>query len=111
KKEDSAEVLRPYEYHGLELTIKPREKEAKADCPFCSKEGKFSVNLLTGQWKCWSCGGGLEKGGGGLYDFIKLLWETSDKATTSYRDLLKHRGIEFAETLMYWGAAKSAIDD
>lgn len=102
--------LKAYRFHGMHFDYGSRDKEALTECPFCSKEGKFSVNLKTGQWRCWSCGGGLEKGGGGVLTFLKLFWELCDKSTTSYRDLQEHRGLEQAETVMQWGAVKSVLN-
>lgn len=99
--------LRPYNFHGLALEYSSRDKEAHGQCPFCSKENKFSVNVHTGQWRCWSCGGGLEKGGGGILDFLRLLWEHSDESTSNYSELQKMKGLEYPDTLMAWGMAKS----
>lgn len=104
--------LKPYDFHGLDFTI--QGKEALADCPFCGydKGPKFSVNVETGQWRCLICGGGLDKGGGGPIDFIRRLWEESDKATNGadYQLLAAERGFEFHETIMTWGLAKSIVD-
>ena len=48
--------LRPYEFHGVGLTT--RGKHAVGDCQFCGKEGKFSVEVDTGLWRCLVCGTG-----------------------------------------------------
>lgn len=103
-------TLEGYAFHGVELDYDEREDEAPGVCPFCSKE-KFSVNIATGQWKCWSCGGGSESGGGGIFDFLRLLWEASDKATgsTAYNKLTADRSLEFADTLVHWGVCQSII--
>lgn len=103
------EALRPYVQHGMDLM--GVSKERVSQCPFCGSEKKFSVNEDTGQWRCFTCGGGLDKGGGGIVSFLKLLWETSDKATTSadYAALAKDIGLDYPETVMKFGIAKSVI--
>lgn len=106
------ETLKPYDFHGLDLNI--HGKEALAECPFCNydKGPKFSVNVETGQWRCLVCGGGLDKGGGGPIDFIRLLWEASYKATPgeAYRFLAEEKRIDQVDTLIHWGLAQSVVD-
>lgn len=106
---DVPDSLKPYVFHGMDL--KPHGKENVADCPFCGREAKFSVSGETGQWRCFVCGGGLKEGGGGPVDFIRLLWEHSDKVTNSadYSALAQDRGLEFPETVMAWGWAKNIL--
>ena len=67
--------LRPYTFHGVDLTQKG--SHAIGDCPFCGKEGKFSVDIATGLWRCFVCGGGTNNGGGNGLVFIRLLYERS----------------------------------
>lgn len=104
------ETLKPYEFHGLDLTV--QGQEALSDCPFCGTESKFSVKVDTGQWRCFICGGGLEKGGGGPVAFIEALWKASYESTSpdAYAKLAKDRGLEFADTPAQWGLAQSVID-
>lgn len=67
------DATRPYTFHGVQLT--PRGGHAVGDCPFCRKEGKFSVDVVTGLWRCWVCGSGTASGGGNALTFIRLLHE------------------------------------
>src|SRR5438132_13433556 len=92
--------LRSYRFHGLRLEEGVGARGgAIGDCPFCAKEGKFSVESSTGRWRCWVCGEGSEKGGGNLYTFLRSLWRQSCEATKDNRDLLLNRGLLFPDTL------------
>lgn len=102
------ETLRPYKFHGLELDD-PKGGEALAECPFCSKPGKFSVNVESGQYRCWSCAEGTDKGGGNAVVFIRKLHELSLAATTAadYEELQHHRKLSYPETLIDWAVCRS----
>lgn len=65
--------LRPYLFHGVDLAT--RGSHAVGDCPFCGREGKFSVDVSTGLWRCFVCGSGTDAGGGNGLVFIRLLYE------------------------------------
>lgn len=108
--QQEADPLELYTFHGLDLLLN-KHGEAVGDCPFCGREGKFSVNATTGQWRCFVCGGGQQSGGGGPLDFLKMLWDISDKATTTkdYAALAKDRGLEYPETIAAWQFAKSVL--
>lgn len=67
------DYLAPYSFWGVNL--EPHGMQAVGDCPFCTREGKFSVRRDTGLWRCLICGTGSEKGGGNVYTFIRQLWE------------------------------------
>ncbi|MCK9569156.1 hypothetical protein M0R72_09455 [Candidatus Pacearchaeota archaeon] len=96
-----------YRFHGLDLSSD--EGQSEGTCPWCGREGKFSLNLDTGVWRCWVCGEGNEKGGGNLLAFLRKLWDLSDKATVDYADLLENRGLLYEDTLMAWGACRSVL--
>ncbi len=106
----TADKVKPFAFHGLDLNIE--DKQAVGDCPFCSKERKFTLNLDSGLWRCWVCGAGSERGGGNVYTFFNLLWQKSKEETTQedYQSLCEMRGLLDPETPKAWGAAKSAID-
>src|SRR5690349_18463068 len=94
------ESLRPYLYHGINLSWKDGGAEAVGDCPFCGREGKFSVKIEDGRWRCLVCAEGTDKGGGNAYTFIRILWEESDKATKSgYDELAIDRRLLSEESL------------
>lgn len=105
--------LRPYTFHGVRLEWEEGREEAKADCPFCTREGKFSANVNTGLWRCLVCNEGSENGkvirGGNAITFINRLWKLSNEATHDYGTLQKDRRILYPETLSMWGVAQSFI--
>jgi hypothetical protein len=97
------ERLRPYLFHGVDLEV--RGSHAVADCPFCGKEGKFSVEVETGLWKCWSCGCGSANGGGNGLTFVRLHYERCFAATRPefYAAVARDRRLMSAETVVKWG--------
>ncbi len=98
-----------YWFYGIGLT--GDGKQLIGDCPFCGREKKFAVEAPTGLWRCLVCSSGSDRGGGNLYTFLRLLWDMSDKKTTEeYKALCTQRKLLYPESLMYWGAAKSAIN-
>lgn len=103
--------LRPFGFHGLRsFASKPDSKgNIVTDCPFCGREGKFSINDTTGFWQCFTCRTGTEKGGGNVWTFLRALWKLSMEATTSeeYAELAKQRSLLFPSTLVKWGVCKS----
>lgn len=106
--------LRVYNFHGVDLNWADGVREAKGDCPFCNKEGKFSVTQETGLWHCWSCSQGKldqrgEKSQGNALDFLRRLWRESFKRTKEedYLTLAKERKLLHADTPRQWGAARS----
>ncbi len=104
------EKLRPYLFHGVSLHWKEGDREAVGECPFCGRP-KFCVNVKTGKWGCWTCGGDTEKGGGNALTFIRQLWKASDDATTKYDTLADNRKLLQADTLIHWGVARSIVTD
>ncbi len=94
--------LQPYLFHGIDLNWKDGDKEAIAECPFCGREDKFSVDIETGKWQCFVCGGV-----GNFYVFLQKLWNESDKRTTDYSVLAERRGLRHADTLMAWQVVRS----
>ncbi len=95
--------LAPYAFHGVDLAT-PRNGEAKGDCPFCGKEGKWSVSCETGQWHCWSC---QEKGN--IYTFLSKLWETSDSTSVGMDGLVEDRGFMGDSAPHQWGLHPSPL--
>lgn len=107
---DLSEKLRPFAFHGV-LFGNPHNDEALGDCPFCGRERKFSVNVTTGQWRCWSCETGTAKGGGNVYTFLAKLHEMGVAGTrdVDYNELSADRGYRYPETLAEWGLCRSPI--
>jgi hypothetical protein len=101
--------LKPFLFHSVDLHWKDGDDQATADCPWCGREGKFSVQIATGVWKCWSCQSGTEKGGGNIRLFLEMLWKQSDSATTNYRLLADDRKLLNPDTLIHWGVCQSVL--
>lgn len=70
--------LRPYTFHGVHLSV--RGSHAVGDCPFCGREGKFSIDTASGLWRCFVCGAGTEAGGGNGLVFTRLAYEIAATA-------------------------------
>lgn len=94
--------IKPYLFHGVNVTWQEGDKEATGDCPFCSRDGKFSINLDTGKYQCWVC-----KEVGNIYIFLCKLWELSDKATSNYQELATDRKLRNPDTLVHWELCRS----
>ncbi len=109
--ENTPESLRPYLFHGVHLDW-GKGPDAIGECPFCGKEGKFSVNLETSQFKCWRCliGEG-DSEGGNKTTFIRLLHAESFESTplSEYRSLIDDRKLLFEKTPRDWGVCRSLI--
>ena len=112
-KKDSQDVhptVRRWRSLGVLLDPQPGTSHAYADCPFCQREGKLSVDLEAGLWRCLVCATGTEKGGGNVYTFMRMLWGESSKRTNGESNVLAaDRRLLFPETLTYWGAAVSIL--
>lgn len=104
--------LRPFHFHGLRFDPRQFEsKEATADCPFCGRENKFSVNIESGLWRCIVCNIGADNGkassGGNIFTFMRLLWKISNHKTTNYDEIRNSRKLLDDDTLIRWGVCKS----
>jgi len=107
-------TLRPYEAHGVVLDWKEGGKQASGSCPFCSSEGKFTVSVAKGLWRCFSCNCGPDRGkpvrGGNAGDFLELLHETAAKTQINGYDVLaQSRSLLNESTLEKWGCVKSHL--
>jgi len=108
-------TLRPYQFHGLDIDYQEGREQATADCPFCGKEGKFSVNVGTGLWRWFVCNEGSDSGkvykGGNIYTFLRKLWELSKESTqeSDYEELAMDRRLLSASTLRDWGCCRSIL--
>jgi ribosomal protein L37AE/L43A len=104
--------LKPYLFYGVDLQWRKGDKEAVAECPFCGKENKFSVDINKGLYQCWACRKGTDKGGGNTRVFIQNLHEVSyaETKTVQYQELCHERTLLFEETPVEWHLAVSIID-
>jgi hypothetical protein len=103
------DALKPFASHGLNINWQPGAKQVLADCPFCNREGKFSIEALTGRWQCFVCNAGNSRGGGNAVTFLRELWKLGEQSTKDYAVLAKQRKLEYADTLVRWGAVRSPI--
>jgi len=95
----SPEKLRPFIFHGVDITEDP--KEAEGVCPFCDKDGHFYIKTETGQFHCKVC-----EAKGNNASFLQQLheWAVKDTTDDDLEDLAEDRGIDLA-TLRAWGVA------
>lgn len=112
--------LKPYTWHGLDLTVNDTETQATGDCPWCGKEGKFSVEIATGKWRCFSCNEGSNDNGtaisgGNSHTFLRLLWDYSSKqehvCIEERLQLLADERRIALSTLRRWGVVNSSLID
>ena len=101
------EALRPYLFHGLDLSWTDGDREAVGDCPFCGREEKFSVDTQEGLWICRVCGEGNKNGGGNAQVFLRVLHEFSVNATSDYSALANSRGMLCPDVLVHWEVCRS----
>lgn len=99
---DVPKALKPYVFHGLELSYRGTSTEALGVCLFCDKL-KFYVNVTNGLFHCKVCGAS-----GNSLTFVRKLWEVSPME--GYEELRAERRLLFAATLRQWGVRKSALD-
>lgn len=110
KTTDKPDKLKPYLFHGVQLSWHDTDTEAVGTCPWCDKP-KFSVNMATGLWQCFSCRRGEPNEGGNVYTFLKYLLADSLENTPdkSYMILANDRKLISYKTLKMWSIAKSYI--
>lgn len=102
------DAIRPYTFHGLDLT--GRGTHRLATCPFCGRDGKFSVDVATGLWRCFVCASGTENGGGNAVTFLRLLWERAERDAVPLQHLASARKLLDWRTPLVWGARTSPVD-
>lgn len=98
--------LRPYAFHGVHLST--GTTHALGDCPFCTREAKFCVDLASGLWRCLVCGTGTERGGGNGLVFTRLIHETASQANVATGNeflaaVAADRRLLSANTVAAWG--------
>jgi hypothetical protein len=93
--------LRPYTFHGIHLA--PAGTQAIGDCPFCGRDGKFTVETSTGLWRCFVCNAGTASGGGNSLTFIRLLYQTSTCTQGFLESVAADRKLLYPDTVAAWG--------
>lgn len=98
--------LKPYNFHGMDLTWNSSSTEATGDCPFCDKASHFYVNKTNGKFNCKAC-----DEYGNISSFLSKLIEYSLQRTTA-ADLVplsEDRNIP-VDVLQDFNVCKSIID-
>ena len=105
---EAPDHLRPYIFHGLDLSV--HGGQATGDCLFCGAS-KFTVHIDTGLWRCWVCGGGQESGGGNPLTFIRALhaFAYASNPPGFANEVMTDRRLYSASTALAWGIARSPI--
>ncbi len=104
--------LRPYTFHGVDLSI--QSTHAVGDCPFCGREGKFSVEVATGLWRCLVCGTGTAAGGGNGLVFTRMIYQnaaseaTSDPGAKFRASVAADRRLLDHSTVSAWGVVEAS---
>lgn len=109
KTSEAPETLRPYLYHGIDLTI--TGANAVGECFLCGRKKKLNVRVDNGFWRCVVCSEGDK--GGNASTFIKMLYEQSLATTKDdFYDLIeqRHPGLQL-EWLLEIGMCKHLISD
>lgn len=93
--------LRPYSSHGCDLTVSGAQ--ATGDCPFCGREGKFSVEIATTKFRCWSC-----NSSGNATEFMRSIYRhASERRDAAFYDAVAaDRGID-PDTAAAWGVVQA----
>lgn len=101
---------RPYKFHGVVLAAPNASGQANGDCPFCGKEGKFTVAAESGLAQCKVCQAGSGRGGMNPVSFLRLLWESStEKNLTATEELRAGRKLLSKAGLSTWGLVISPL--
>ncbi len=116
--DDIPKGLRPFRDMGIVVPSNPKE-QVYVDCPFCGKEGKFSIHVESTQWRCLVCNEGYEKKdaqgrvkaekGGTAVSFLKMFWKYCDEQTSDYAELATDRGLLSPETFIRWEVVKNYL--
>lgn len=103
---DEPDGLRAYHFHGVDLEIKENGRQGVGECPLCGGAGKFTVEVNTSKFRCWSCGAV-----GNALTFIRLLHEISTTLTLpAFIDMvMKDRKLVWPHTVTDWGVCRSII--
>lgn len=99
---ESPPLTRPFTCHGVSLSP-TSGAEYLAECPLGCGKKKLYVQPETGLWECK-----VGCGSGNVYDFLRLVFETSLKLTRDYTWISQHRNLP-AEALRAWGVCQSFI--
>lgn len=101
--------LRPYTFLGVDLVV--RGNHGVADCLFCGGGGKFSADRESGLWRCFSCGGGTQSGGGNALVFLRLLWRHAAALSTPefFAQVASDRRLCEGDTPRAWGLVRNPL--
>lgn len=97
-------ALKAFFFHGVDLTWREGDTQARARCPFCGQHGKLYISIEKGLWDCKKC-----SIGGNPVDFLRKLHQDSLEQTNDYEELLESRKLLSAVTLKKWLVCRSII--
>lgn len=95
--------LRPWEFHGVELSYREGDKEARGDCPFCGRAGKLYVNAESGQWNCRVCAEG-----GNVFSLLRRLWDERGTGEGTVEQLAADKRL-LPDSLRTWGVGTGLV--
>lgn len=100
RKSTVPDELKPFVFHGVAIDYSGTSQECVADeCPFCLKEGKFSVNRSNSKYHCKVCGIS-----GNSTTFIREFYNVMpDTADNRKIELKKDRNLMSTASLDRWG--------
>lgn len=104
KVDTTPQFLRPYLFHGMDLSDPNGSNQAVADCPFCGNEGKFYISADTGKGHCKPCGADTN-----VASFLQKYHELLSGRLGGGEDLVKSRRLLSLDTLEAWGVVKSSL--
>lgn len=81
-------------------------ENALADCPFCGRKKKLSVNVNTGVGRCWGCNylpSILGDEGFNLKTFAYAIWQVAPQSGNAIDQISKQKRLR-KESLVSWGA-------
>lgn len=103
KGSDKPDKLRPFQFHGVAFGEPAGDEATAEECPFCGRERKFRVNVVTGKCGCWHPGC-FE---GNAVSFVRRLWESSPVGDLSA--VAEDRRLLDPDSLTEWGMRTSAL--
>ncbi len=101
--------FRIFKFHGVDdIYVSAGDDDGYADCPFCGKKKKLSINKDTTKFRCLVC-----DVSGNEHSFIRQVWEQSHEAIRD-KDLegfAESSGLLSSRTAYEWGVCKHVLTE
>lgn len=102
---DYPELLRPFVFHGVNVSYEKGVEEVPATCFLCGKEDHMHINIERGVWSCKRC---LEEGN--TYTFLQKLHAASaEQEEHPTTEILAEAKSLSLTTLQEWGVVDSIL--